>query len=96
MDPERKHAIEVRFLGRMHWTLLGVALIVGFAVPHGLWRGFFLAALVAIGLGLNLPAFRVVQRASREGAPQHLVRALWVPLVLRALAMAAVILMLAR
>lgn len=96
IDPERKHAIEVRFLGRMHWSMLGVALIVGWGVPHGSWRAVFLAVVVAIAIGLNVPALRVVQRASREAAPPHLVRALWVPLVLRSLATMLVVGMLAR
>lgn len=94
MDPERKHAIEVRFLGRMHWSLLGVAVIVGWGVPHGYLRAGFLAAVVAVALALNLPALRVVRRASSEGAPRHLVQALWVPLVLRGLATALVVAML--
>lgn len=94
MDPERKHAIEVRFLGRMHWTLLGLAIVVGWGVPHGTLRGVFLAAVVCIALALNVPAVRVVRRASREGAPKHLVNALWVPLVLRGLATTLVIAML--
>ncbi len=94
IDPERKHAIEVRFLGRMHWSLLGVALILGWGVPHGYLRAAFLAAIVAIALALNLPALRVVRRASREAAPEHLVRALWVPLVLRGVATAFVVAML--
>ncbi|MFO0712847.1 MAG: hypothetical protein U0353_23540 [Sandaracinus sp.] len=96
IDPERKHAIEVRFLGRMHWSLLGVALIVGWGVPHGWPRALFLAGLAALAIGLNVPAYRVIQRAVREAAPAHLVRALWVPLVLRALAAAGVIAMLAQ
>jgi hypothetical protein len=93
MDPERKHAIEVRFLGRMHWTLLGAAMVIGWGpfVPHGLPRAVFLAAVVVIACALNLPAVRVVQRAVREGAPRHLVQALWVPLILRGLATIAVI-----
>jgi hypothetical protein len=93
LDPERKHAIEVRFLGRMTWMLLGVAVIVGWGplVPHGLARGLFLGGVVALVLALNVPAVRVVRRATREGAPRHLVHALWVPLVLRGLATAAVV-----
>jgi hypothetical protein len=93
LDPERTHAIEVRFLGRMTWMLLGVALMVGWGplVPHGLARGLFLGAVVALVLALNVPAMRVVQRAAREGAPRHLVQALWVPLVLRGLATAALV-----
>jgi hypothetical protein len=51
--------------------------------------------LVATVIGLNLPALRVVQRASREGAPAHLVRALWVPILLRSLATTLVVGMLA-
>lgn len=96
MDPERKHAIEVRFLGRLHWMALGVVLIVGWGVPTGAPRVLFLGALTAGALAINVPAWRVVRRASREGAPAHLVRALWVPLVLRGLATAAVLSMLAR
>jgi uncharacterized membrane protein len=95
LDPERKHAIEVRFLGRMHWSVLGVALIVGWGVPPGAGRAAFLMLLVATVIGLNLPALRVVQRASREGAPAHLVRALWVPILLRSLATTLVVGMLA-
>ncbi len=95
MDPERKHAIEVRFLGRMTWLLLTAAVLVvlgwGSLVPHGLARGLFLGAVVLLGLALNVPAVRVVRRASREGAPRHLITALWVPLVLRGLAAAAVV-----
>ena len=96
IDPERRHAIEVRFLGRMHWSMLGVALIVGWGVPPGSWRAVFLALLVAVAIGLNVPALRVVQRASREAAPRHLVRAIWVPLILRGLATMLVMGMLAR
>ena len=90
MDPERKHAIEVRFLGRVTWMLLGVALIVGWTVPHGAWRAAFVVALAAAVVALNVPALKVVRRASREGAPRHLTNALWLPLVLRGLATAAV------
>lgn len=93
LDPERKHAIEVRFLGRMTWLLLGVSVAIGWGplVPHGFARGLFLGAVVALALALNVPAVRVVQRAVREGAPRHLVHALWVPIVLRGLATAAVV-----
>jgi hypothetical protein len=93
IDPERKHAIEVRFLGRMTWMLLAAAVMVGWGtlVPHGLARGVFLGAVVALVLALNVPALGVVRRAVREGAPKHLVQALWVPLVLRGLATAAVV-----
>jgi hypothetical protein len=80
----------------MHWSMLGVALIVGWSVPHGSWRAAFLALIVALAIGLNVPALRVVQRATREGAPPLLVRALWVPLVLRGLATALVLGVLAR
>lgn len=96
LDPDRRHAIEVRFLGRMHWSLLGVALVLGWGVPQGWPRGLFLAGLTAVTLAMNVPAYRVLRRATREGVPVRFVRALWVPLVLRALATTAVLTMLAR
>ena len=83
-------AIEVRFLGRVTWMLLGAAMIVGWTVPEGALRGAFVVVLaVAVG-ALNVPALRVVRRAAREGAPRQLTNALWLPLVLRGLATAAV------
>lgn len=90
MDPERKHAIEVRFLGRVTWMLLGAAMIVGWTVPQGALRGAFVVVLAVVVAALNVPALRVVRRAVREGAPRQLTNALWLPLVLRGLATAAV------
>lgn len=97
MDAERRHAIEVRFLGRMTWLLLGGSMALGFTgLIQGWGRGVFLAAVLATSMALNVPAVRVAQRAAREGAAPHLVQALWLPVVLRAVGTLAVLVMLGR
>ena len=93
MDPDRKHAIEVRFYGRMTWFVLaaGVALSTVFAFPPGVPRMVFLGSIIGMNAALNVPAWRILRRASREGVARPLVRALWAPLVLRSVATLTVV-----
>ena len=93
MDPDRKHAIEVRFYGRMTWFVLAgsVALSTVVAFPAGLPKMIFLGTIVGVNAALSFPAWKVLRRASREGVAQRLVTALWMPLILRSVATLSVV-----
>lgn len=97
VDPDRKHAIEVRFYGRMTWFVLAaaVALSTVVAFPPIFPRMIFLGSIIGVNAVLNVPAWKIVQRATREGVAQRLVTALWMPLILRAIATFSVVAFLA-
>lgn len=97
VDPDRKHAIEVRFYGRMTWFVLAaaVALTTVVAFPPIIPKMIFLGSIICVNAALNVPAWKIVQRATREGVAQRLVMALWMPLILRAIATFSVVAFLA-
>lgn len=87
IDPERAHAIQVRFLGRLSWWAIGAAFLTKFG---GLLATRTLttmagALLIVAFVALNLPAYRVIQRASREGATRAQLQLLSMSLGLRVL-----------
>lgn len=75
---EREHAQRVRLMSRFSWLVLGAGTTLALGPLHEprLLRGVVLALMFGIVLGLNVPAYGVVRRAQREGAPPRIVRVL--------------------
>lgn len=85
---EKQHASKVRLMARLTWLVLVTALVLvrGPAQLDGLAKGVVLALALGGVAALNVPSWDVIQRARREGAPAHLVRALAAMLALRVVA----------
>lgn len=81
----------------MTWFVLAgsVALSTVFAFPPVVPKMIFLGSIIGVNAALNVPAWKIVQRASKEGVAPRLVQALWMPLILRAIATFSVVAFLA-
>lgn len=72
-------------MARLTWLVLAATLVLvrGPAQLDGLAKGVVLAIALGAVAALNVPSWDVIQRARRERAPAHLVRALALMLTLR-------------
>lgn len=85
---ERAHAKKVRLMARLTWPIIVAALmlVMGPTQLDGIAKGLVLALMLGAVAALNVPSYEVIRRATREGAPHHLVMALSGTLALRLLA----------
>jgi hypothetical protein len=85
---ERAHARRVRMMARMTWPVMAstLVLVLGPAQVSGMIKSGLLLTMLGVVTWLNLPSFRVIQRARAEGVPDRFVSALGFALGLRLLA----------